>query len=142
MRSLISSAWLRLVVVVWTGVAYCGSDLVGADVAVVPGVLVRDQFPWSFTRAAMAGAPRSVVVPLATNLHVAFDVKTLRLHTAWSGPKLALTGYQFGLSAQPFASVNGPILWTMPAVCPWQVGERFTNCSSEVPSGSDFRGIS
>ncbi len=126
----------------WAGAARWSGGLAAAEVSVPPGLLVRDQFPWGFTRAAMAGAPRSIVVPLATNLHVAFDVKTLRLHTAWSGSKLVLTGYQFGLGAQPFASVNGPILWTMPAVCPWQVGEHFTNCAFEVPSGSDFRGVS
>ena len=131
-----------LLLAVCASAAFCSDGFLAAEISVTPGVLVRDQFPWSFTRAAMAGAPRSIVVPLATNLHVAFDVKTLRWHTAWSGSKLALTGYQFGLGANPFAGINGVILWTMPAVCPWQAGERLTNFSTDVSPGSDFRGIS
>ena len=136
-----SSARLRLLVV-WAGAACWSGGLATADTSVTPGVLVRDQFPWGFTRAAMRGAPRSVVVPLATNLHVAFDVKTLRLHTAWSGSKLALTGYQFGLGANPFAGINGTILWTMPEVCPWQAGGHLANRAKDAPTNSDFRGIS
>ena len=66
-----SSARLRLLVV-WAAAAFWSGGLATADTPFTPGVLVRDQYPWSFTRAAMTGAPRSVVVPLATNLHVVF----------------------------------------------------------------------
>jgi len=38
------------------------------------------------------GAPRSVVVPLATNLHVAFDVKTLRMAHGMVGTETRADG--------------------------------------------------
>jgi len=141
MRFLNSSPWLQLLTV-WMVAACWSKGLSATERLVTPGVLVRDQFPWSFTRAAMTNAPRSVVVSLATNLHVAFDVKTLRWHTAWSGAKLSMTGYQFGLSAHPFASFNGDVLWSMPAACPWRAGERPSDPVSRDSPGSDFRGVS
>lgn len=108
----------------------------------VSGSLVRDQVPWSFTRAAMTDAPRSIVVPLATNLHLAFDAEKLRVHTVWSGPRPALAGYQFGLGVQPFATLQGTALWQLPSVCPWQVGALKNPSVCETPSGSHFRGVS
>ena len=52
----------------------------------------RDAMDQPFRRAPMAESPRSIVIPLATNLHLAFDARLLRTHTLWSGPGLNLRG--------------------------------------------------
>jgi glucose/arabinose dehydrogenase len=128
---------------VWLVVgADCFADSKIAIRATGTGRLVRDEFPSRFTRTAMVEAPRTVIIDLATNLHVAFDVKTLRTHTAWTGPKPGLPGYQFGQRGSSFATASGPTLWTLRAICPWQTGERSQSPSLETPAGSDFRGLS
>jgi len=77
-----------------------------------------------FRMAPMPQSTRSIVVPLATNLHLAFDTALLRTHTVWSGRGLALLGPQYGLPKSPFISTNdGTVLWTMPPVFPWAVGK-------------------
>ncbi len=77
-----------------------------------------------FRMAPMPQSTRSIVVPLATNLHLAFDTALLRTHTVWSGKGLALLGPQYGLPKSPFISTNdGTVLWTMPPVFPWAVGK-------------------
>ncbi|MEN9576374.1 MAG: hypothetical protein RL514_4229 [Verrucomicrobiota bacterium] len=77
-----------------------------------------------FRMAPMPQSTRSIVVPLATNLHLAFDTALLRTHTVWSGKGLALLGPQYGLPKSPFISTNGgTVLWTMPPVFPWTVGK-------------------
>ncbi|PAW88670.1 MAG: hypothetical protein B9S33_04280, partial [Pedosphaera sp. Tous-C6FEB] len=59
-----------------------------------------------FRMAPMPQSTRSIVVPLATNLHLAFDTALLRTHTVWSGRGLALLGPQYGLPKSPFISTN------------------------------------
>ena len=69
-----------------------------------------------FRMAPMPQSTRSIVVPLGTNLHLAFDTALLRTHTVWSGKGLALLGPQYGLPKSPFISTNdGTVLWTMMA---------------------------
>ena len=49
----------------------------------LPAQTFRDPADQPFRRAPMSVAARSVVIPLATNIHLAFDTETLRTHTAW-----------------------------------------------------------
>jgi glucose/arabinose dehydrogenase len=84
--------------------------------------------------APMPQSTRSIVVPLATNLHLAFDTALLRTHTVWSGKGLALLGPQYGLPKAPFISTNdGTVLWTMPPVFPWAVGKLPDTLSEKPP---------
>jgi glucose/arabinose dehydrogenase len=122
--------------------ALCLSARTEEICSLATGVPVRQQFGWVFARTPMVGAPRSIAIPLATNLHVAFDAKTLRLHTAWTGGKLRLAGYPFGEIARPFSSFTGSVLWSTPFCCPWLAGARPTNAWPEMTPGSDFRGLS
>ena len=87
-----------------------------------------------FRMAPMPQSTRSIVVPLATNLHLAFDTALLRTHTVWSGKGLALLGPQFGLPKSPFISTNdGTVLWTMPPVFPWVVGKLPEKDADKLP---------
>ena len=109
--------------------------------APVPGALAREQFPWAFARVPMAGVPRSIAIPLATNLHVAYDASLLRLHTAWSGGALTLSGHPFGRASGPaLCSFNGTTLWSTPPVCPWQAMTNLAGAAASAPSV--FRGLS
>lgn len=95
-----------------------------------------------FRMAPMPQSTRSIVVPLATNLHLAFDTALLRTHTVWSGRGLALLGPQHGLPKSPFISTNdGTVLWTMPPVFPWAVGNLPEKDADKLPNGWTFRGI-
>ena len=92
-----------------------------------------------FRMAPMPQSTRSIVVPLATNLHLAFDTALLRTHTVWSGKGLALLGPQYGLPKSPFISTNdGTVLWTMPPVFPWAVGKKPEKPSASLPEGARF----
>jgi len=92
-----------------------------------------------FRMAPMPQSTRSIVVPLTTNLHLAFDTELLRTHTAWSGKGLALLGPQYGLPKSPFISTNdGTVLWTMPPVFPWAVGKKPDEPAREMPKGARF----
>ena len=83
----------------------------------------------------MPQSTRSIVVPLRTNLHLAFDTALLRTHTVWSGKGLALLGPQYGLPKSPFISTNdGTVLWTMPPVFPWADG----TCAAKPEPGSNL----
>jgi len=106
--------------------------------AVVPHYDAPDQ---PFRMAPMPQSTRSLVVPLATNLHLAFDTALLRTHTVWSGRGLALLGPQYGLPKSPFISTNdGTVLWTMPPVFPWAVGKMPEKDALQLPSGARFLG--
>ncbi|MFM8470319.1 MAG: PQQ-dependent sugar dehydrogenase, partial [Limisphaerales bacterium] len=92
-----------------------------------------------FRMAPMPQSTRSIVVPLATNLHLAFDTALLRTHTVWSGKGLALLGPQYGLPKSPFISTNdGTVLWTMPPVFPWAVGKQPLKYTTNLPEGCAF----
>lgn len=95
-----------------------------------------------FRMAPMPQSTRSIVVPLATNLHLAFDTALLRTHTVWSGRGLALLGPQYGLPKSPFISTNdGTVLWTMPPVFPWAIGGVPTNLPEKLPDWARFTGV-
>ncbi|MBI5802660.1 MAG: PQQ-dependent sugar dehydrogenase [Verrucomicrobia bacterium] len=95
-----------------------------------------------FRMAPMPQSTRSIVVPLATNLHLAFDTALLRTHTVWSGKGLALLGPQYGLPKSPFISTNdGTVLWTMPPVFPWAVGGAKL-FPAKLPENALFNGVS
>ncbi len=94
-----------------------------------------------FRMAPMPQSTRSIVVPLATNLHLAFDTALLRTHTVWSGKGLALLGPQYGLPKSPFISTNdGTVLWTMPPVFPWAVGKMPEKDVVQLPTSARFLG--
>ena len=95
-----------------------------------------------FRMAPMPQSTRSIVVPLATNLHLAFDTALLRTHTVWSGKGLALLGPQYGLPKSPFISTNdGTVLWTMPPVFPWAVGKMPERPALVRPTSAKFTGV-
>lgn len=73
-----------------------------------------------FRMAPMPQQSRSIAIPLATNVHLAFDTELCRTHTVWSGSGLNLLGPQYSNAKTPFISTNGtPVLWTMPPETPW-----------------------
>lgn len=95
-----------------------------------------------FRMAPMPQSTRSIVVPVATNLHLAFDTALLRTHTVWSGRGVALLGPQYGLPKSPFISTNdGTVLWTMPPVFPWAVGTMPERLETKLPSYAAFEGV-
>jgi glucose/arabinose dehydrogenase len=90
----------------------------------------------------MAESTRSIAVPLATNLHLAFDTQLLRTHTAWTGPGLSLFGTPYTGSKTPFLSIaEGIALWTMPPFCPWSTKAPPANFTQSIAPGSKFTGI-
>jgi glucose/arabinose dehydrogenase len=77
-----------------------------------------------FRNAPMNTAVRSVVVPLATNMHVAFDTELLRTHVAWEGKTLNLWGAVYhGAKDRFYCDYEGNTLWQNPPVMPWLVKE-------------------
>ena len=91
----------------------------------------------------MAEASRSIAIALTTNLHVGFDAQLLRTHTASAGPSLNLFGPPYHAAKSPFlCTFDGPVLWTMPPLCPWTVEKESTNDLPNPPLGSRFRGLS
>ena len=68
----------------------------------------------------MAQSSRSIVVPLATNLHLAFDAQLLRTHTVWLGDSLNLFGPPYTGTATRFVcDFTGTRLWGSLARSPW-----------------------
>ena len=68
----------------------------------------------------MAQASRSLVIPLATNLHLAFDAQLLRTHTVWQGDSLNLFGPPYTGTATRFVcDFTGTRLWGSLARSPW-----------------------
>jgi hypothetical protein len=104
----------------------------------------RDSIDVLFRRAPMASSSRSIAIPLATNLNLAFDAQLLRVHTAWNGPSLDLLGPPYSGKKLPFiCTIEGKTLWTTPPFYPWSAGEApaksdLTNC----PAAAHFRGLS
>lgn len=121
----------------WTVFTLCFGALPLSHAAeITPGVPIRDQYPGLFTRTAMPGVPRSIGIPLTSNVHVAFDARLLRIHTAWMGKPVKLAGYVTGGNSDALSKINGDILWQTPAECPWTVVEP-----AHQPT-NHFRGIS
>ena len=85
-----------------------------------PPPAAHDPFDLPFRRAPMAQSSRSIVVPLATNLHLAFDVQLLRTHTVWQGASLNLYGPPYNGTATRFVcDFTGTRLWGSLARSPW-----------------------
>jgi len=91
----------------------------------------------------MSVAARSVVIPLATNAHLAFDTETLRTHTAWRGPALNLHGAPYdGAAGRFLADFTGDFLFTNPPLFPWAGGKPAKNILTDFPSKPRFLGHS
>jgi glucose/arabinose dehydrogenase len=96
-----------------------------------------------FRRAPMTNAVRSVIVPLSTNLHLAFDTELLRTHTVWQGESMNLWGTPFhGGKDHFYGTFDGPTVFTMPPVFPWAVGKLPDRLVTKLPEGARFKGIS
>jgi len=105
--------------------------------------LVRETAPQHFWRVPMSAASRSIAIDLGPGHHLAFDVKLLRTHTAWEGPRLPQVGMPFnGQSGATIRLVPGTVLWETPPWCPWSVGSIPHGVSNAPPAGSDFRAVS
>ena len=77
-----------------------------------------------FRRAPMAWSSRSIAIPLGSDVHIAFDSKLMRTHTAWKGKGLALYGPTYSNTKDPhICQVDGEILWQNPPFFPWSVGD-------------------
>ena len=95
-----------------------------------------------FRRAPMPQASRSIVVPVGSDVHIAFDSKLMRTHTVWKGRGLALYGPPYSNSKAPhICKVDGDVLWQNPPFFPWSVGHLPTQDQNEVLAGSDFKAI-
>ncbi len=97
-----------------------------------------------FRRAPMSVAPRSVVINLSSNLHLAFDTELLRTHTVWRGEPLNLWGAVYhGGKDKFYCDFDGTVLWAMPPVFPWAVGkEPLKTFGTGLPVGARFIGVS
>ena len=83
-------------------------------------VASHDPADLPFRRAPMAQSGRSIVVPLATNLHLAFDAQLLRTHTVWRGESLNLYGPPYtGTSARFVCDFSGVRQWGSLQRSPW-----------------------
>ncbi len=103
----------------------------------------HDPVDQPFRRAPMSLAARSVVIPVATNIHLAFDPETLRTHTAWRGASLNLHGAPYdGVAGRFLADITGDTLFTNPPLFPWAGGKPARNILTDFPSKPRFLGIS
>lgn len=74
-----------------------------------------------FRRAPMGLSSRSIVVSLATNLHLAFDARLLQTHTVWEGAPLNLYGPPFtGTATRFICDFTGTLLWGNLPDPPWE----------------------
>ena len=72
----------------------------------------------------MAQSSRSIVVNVATNLHLAFDAERCGVHTAWTGEGLQLFGPPYHGAKKPFiCTVGGDVIWEFPSITPWSKGD-------------------
>jgi glucose/arabinose dehydrogenase len=95
-----------------------------------------------FRVAPMADSSRSIIVPLGTELHLAFDPHWLRAHSAWQGEGARLFGPPFHREKTPFlAKAAGEILWNMPPIFPWKTAPEFQPAESEtgLPARNNFK---
>jgi len=98
-----------------------------------------------FRNAPMNTAVRSVVVPLATNMHLAFDTELLRTHVAWEGKTLNLWGAVYhGAKDKFYCDYEGTTLWQNPPVFPWQIRTYTANEQSyhDAPPQGRYIGVS
>src|SRR5439155_26791200 len=113
------------------------------DQALLAAAINHDPSDQPFRRAPMAESSRSIVIPLATNLHLAFDAQCLRTHTVWTGAGLNLLGPPYTGQKSPFlCNFNGQTLWGNPPVFPWRIGRRAQKDPFERPESARFEGTS
>src|SRR5204863_8494136 len=92
-------------------------------------------------RAPMGPSSRSIVVSLATNLHLAFDATLARTHTVWEGPPLNLYGPPFnGTSIRFICDFTGEPLWETLPIQPWSADP--SNPGDFHPLNTRFLGVS
>lgn len=102
----------------------------------------QDSPDLAFRRAPMKESSRSIVIPLAKDLHLAFDAELLRTHTIWQGPGLDVYGPPFTGSKTPFlCTYSGSVLWTMPARIPWSLGGAAGPDVQGSAAKVEFRGL-
>lgn len=96
-----------------------------------------------FRRAPLTPATRSIVIPLATNLHLAFDAQLLRTLVVWKGDGLALYGPPYhGKSDRFICDFAGELLWETPPFFPWSIGSLPTNGQTNSLPFVRFKGLS
>lgn len=84
----------------------------------------HDPADMPFRMVPMSDAVRAVVVPLSTNLHLAFDTELMRTTTVWEGPTVNLWGAVYhGAKDKFYADFNGKELWRSPQAFPWKIKE-------------------
>ncbi|MBI4660838.1 MAG: PQQ-dependent sugar dehydrogenase [Verrucomicrobia bacterium] len=94
-----------------------------------------------FRRAPMGLSSRTIVISLATNLHLAFDAELLRTHTVWEGAPLNLYGPPFNNTATRFiCDFTGNLLWGNLPVQPWEMAN--TRGRGFDPANTRFLGVS
>ncbi|WP_050785854.1 PQQ-dependent sugar dehydrogenase [Pedosphaera parvula] len=106
-----------------------------------PSMQKHDHAGQLFRRAPMQESSRSIIIPLATNLHLAFDPELMRTHTVWTGNGLNLYGPPYNGSAERYiCEPGGPVLWRNAPVLSWSA---ITNAPGQpgVPPGANFIGI-
>ena len=73
-----------------------------------------------FRMAPMTKSSRSLVVNLSNNLHLAYDMQNMRIHSVWRGKGLDLYGPCYHGGKRPFiCHPNGVRLWGNPPVNLW-----------------------
>lgn len=83
------------------------------------------------------------MVPLASDVHLAFDAALLRTHTVWAGEPLNLYGPPYhGKTDRFICDFTGPKLWGNPPFHPWSVGAPLEQDALERPAQAGFKAIS
>jgi len=96
-----------------------------------------------FRMAPMPLSSRNVAVPLAKNLHVAFDTERLRIHTVWQGNSLQLVGPGYNGPKRPFiCQRGGERLWGNPPFMPWHFGKELLLKARNAPHNGRYLGLS
>ncbi len=84
----------------------------------------HDPADMPFRLLPMSEATRAVAVPLATNLHLAFDTELMRTITVWDGATINLWGTVYhGAKDRFYCDFNGKELWHFPQFFPWEIKE-------------------
>jgi glucose/arabinose dehydrogenase len=95
-----------------------------------------------FRRAPMGLSSRSIVLSLATNLHLAWDPALLRTHTVWEGEPLNLYGPPFNGTATKFVcDFRGKRLWGNPPMFSWSLAAPLATNSQASAMTGRFLGL-
>ncbi len=116
-----------------------------ARMAKQPAVVAAAHDPpdMPFRRAPMGLASRSIVVPLATNVHLAWDARLLGTHTVWEGGPLNLYGPPFNGTATRFiCDISGKVLWGNPQAISLSRSLRIREVTDRTVWDVRFLGVS